>query len=104
MTNAAVGELVAALGQARVRTGPDIPVRNWADAAGMEPVQPLALVLPTSTEDVSAALAICHRHGQPVVTQGGLTGLAGGAHPGEDEVAISLEKMVGVEEVDLSSG
>ncbi|MDQ2634243.1 MAG: FAD-binding oxidoreductase [Pseudomonadota bacterium] len=104
MTNAAVDELVAALGPAKVRTGPDIPARNRADAAGMEPAQPLALVLPASTDDVSTALAICHRHGQPVVTQGGLTGLAGGAHPGKDEVAISLEKMVGVEEVDLSSG
>ena len=32
-----------------------------------------------------------------------MTGLAGGAHPGEGEVALSLERMVGVEEVDTAS-
>ena len=104
VVNAAVDELLAALGPDKVLTGDKIPVRNHADAAGLEPVAPIALVLPRTTEDVADALAICHRHGQPVVTQGGLTGLAGGAHPGKDEVAISLEKMVGIEEVDLSSG
>ncbi len=32
-----------------------------------------------------------------------MTGLAGGAHPGEGEVALSLERMVGIEEVDTAS-
>lgn len=102
--NAAVDELLEALGPDKVWTGNRIPARNQADAAGLEPVAPIALVLPRATEDVAAALAICHRHRQPVVTQGGLTGLAGGAHPGKGEVAISLERMTGVEEVDLNSG
>lgn len=101
--NAAVEELRAALGADLVKVGDDIPQRNWHDQVGMTPTRPLALVLPRSTEDVSKALAICHRHRQPVVTQGGLTGLAGGAHPGEGEVAVSLERMVGIEEVDAAS-
>lgn len=104
VVNAAVDELLSALGADKVLIAERIPVRNRADAAGLAPVTPIALVLPRTTKDVAAALVICHRHGQPVVTQGGLTGLAGGAHPGKDEVAISLEKMVGVEEVDISSG
>jgi len=103
MENSAVDDLLAALGPERVRSGSQIPLRNHADSSGLELAAPIALVLPRTTEDVSTALAICHRHRQPVVTQGGLTGLAGGAHPGEGEVAISLEKMVGVEEVDLNS-
>ncbi len=101
--NTAVDELLAALGPEKVRVGSQVPLRNHADSAGLETTAPIALVLPRTTEDVSTALAICHRHRQPVVTQGGLTGLAGGAHPCEGEIAISLEKMVGVEEVDLSS-
>src|SRR5690606_38679907 len=74
-------ELAAALGEAKVRLPGAIPPRNWADAAGLPPVEPLGLVLPETTEDVATVLSICHRHAQPVVTQGGLTGLAGGAHP-----------------------
>ncbi len=101
--NAAVEELRATLGPDLVKVGDDIPQRNWHDQVGLTPTRPLALVLPRSTDDVSKALAICHRYRQPVVTQGGLTGLAGGAHPGEGEVALSLERMVGVEEVDAAS-
>jgi FAD/FMN-containing dehydrogenase len=100
----AVPALLAALGPDRVKVGADIPVRNHADQGGRAPTPPLALVLPRSTEEVATALAICHAHGQPVVTQGGMTGLAGGAHPGESEVALSLERMSGVEEVDAASG
>ncbi|HYF56180.1 MAG TPA: FAD-binding oxidoreductase [Salinarimonas sp.] len=102
--NPCVSALLAALGPDRVRVGADIPVRNHADQGGRAPTPPLALVLPRSTEEVSSTLRICHEHGQPVVTQGGMTGLAGGAHPGEGEVALSLERLSGVEEVDAASG
>jgi len=37
------------------------------------------------------------------VTQGGLTGLAGGAHPQAGEIALSLERMSGIEEIDPAS-
>ena len=99
----AIDELLSVLGPDLVKVGDAIPVRNSMDAAGLEPQPPLALVLPRRTEDVASALRICSAHGQPVVTQGGLTGLAGGAHPSLGEVAISLERMVGVEEVDRDS-
>jgi FAD/FMN-containing dehydrogenase len=99
----AVEELLATLGPDLMRTGADIPERQSADAAGIAPQPPLALVLPRTTEDVATALRICHAHGQAVVTQGGLTGLAGGAHPGAGEVAISLQRMVGVEDLDAES-
>lgn len=96
--------LIAALGADRVRIGADIPERNRADHGGYPPCRPSALVLPRRTEEVATALRICHAAGVPVVTQGGLTGLAGGAHPAGDEVALSLERMTGVEEVDLAAG
>jgi FAD/FMN-containing dehydrogenase len=96
--------LLSALGPDIVRTGEGIPPRNANDSAGLAPQAPVAVLLPRSTEHVSQALAICHAHRQPVVTQGGLTGLAGGARPGETEIALSLERMSGIEELDRDSG
>ena len=87
-----------------IRVGADVPERARADASGLAPTAPLALrAAALGTEEVSTALRICHAHGQPVVTQGGMTGLAGGAHPFDAEVALSLERMSGVEEVDAGA-
>ena len=63
----------------------------------------MALLRPASVAEVSAALAICHRHGVAVVPQGGMTGLAGGANPQGGEVALSLVRFAGVEEIDTTS-
>jgi FAD/FMN-containing dehydrogenase len=93
-----------ALGVDGVRTGEDIPIRNRADFSGGTPTLPAALVLPRSIEEVSRALKLCNDHRRPVVPQGGMTGLAAGAHPAGDEIAISLERMAGVEEIDTASG
>src|SRR6056297_3066132 len=45
---------------------------------------PLAVVLPASTEEVSAVLKVCHQMGVPVVPRGSGTSLAGGALPTAD--------------------
>ena len=54
---------------------------------------PLAVVLPETTEQVSALLRFCAREGVPVVPRGAGTSLAGGAIPQEDAVVIGLSKM-----------
>jgi FAD/FMN-containing dehydrogenase len=95
--------LLLELGAECVRIGDDIPHRNIRDASRASSHAPLALLLPRSTEEVSQCLAICHAHGQKVVVQGGMTGLAGGANPRENEIALSLGRMVGVEEIDPDS-
>lgn len=104
MTDPLIKVLRAALGEDAIRTGAEIPERNRADMSGATPVLPLALVLPRTTEEVAAILKLCNEHRWPVVPQGGMTGLAQGAHPESDEIAISLERMTGVEEVDRASG
>lgn len=91
--------LKAALPQA-VFVGADIPARFRADWSGLAPVQPLALVRPRDTAEVSHALSLCNRYRVSVVPQGGLTGLAGGAHPIAGGVALSLDRMKGIEEID----
>ncbi len=52
---------------------------------------------------VSLAIATCHKARLPFVPQGGLTGLCGGAAPEPGWVAISLERMVGIEEIDRAA-
>ena len=105
--NAIIDDLTEALGSDCIRVGEAIPHRNRDNTSlgnPLPPAMPRALILPRTTEDVSKALGICHRHGQPIVTQGGMTGLAAGAHPDPAEIALSLERMSGIEEIDAASG
>ena len=64
---------------------------------------PLAVVLPETTDEVSAVLRFCHDHGVPVVPRGAGTSLAGGAIPQEDAVVIGLAKMRSLLKVDYAS-
>ena len=95
--------LQSTLGADVVLTAEAIEARYHTDWSGTPPVQPLALVRPRTTEDVSQTLRLCHAHRIPVVPQGGLTGLAGGAVPVEGCVAISLERMNAIEEINARS-
>ncbi len=65
---------------------------------------PLALIRPESTEQLSAALKLCHAAGQAVVPQGGRTGLVGGTTASSSEVIVSLERMSGVVETNTQTG
>jgi FAD/FMN-containing dehydrogenase len=95
--------LLEALGSRVVQLPTEFGGRHHADSSRMPCADPIALVRPATTDDVSTALRICHAHGQHVVTQGGLTGLAGGACMLGGEVALSLERMRGIEQVDAVS-
>lgn len=95
-----VAALEAALGPGAVLQGEAIPERNRSDWSGLGPVLPLALVRPRTTHEVATILRTCHELHVPVVPQGGLTGLCGGARPTPDAVVLSLERLVGVEEID----
>lgn len=99
-----VERLLAELGPDIVTAGDDIPDRNRKDWSGLPPVLPQALIRPRSTDQVAAALRICNALGTPVVTQGGLSGLCGGAHPLAGGVALSLERMNRVLSVDPVQG
>ena len=96
-------QLRNALGPAAVLFGADIPARNCNDWSTQAPNTPIAVVRPVDAAGVSAALRACREAGIPVVPQGGLTGLCGGARPEPGWVALSMERMVGVEEIDPDS-
>ncbi len=61
---------------------------------------PLAVVLPRTTEEVSAVMAFLHKSGVKVVARGAGTGLAGGAIPHEDAVVVGVGKMNKILSVD----
>lgn len=92
--------LAGLIDPASLRLGADVPPRHGQDALRLPFMLPDALLLPRDTQEVSDMLRLCRARGLRVVVQGGLTGLAGGAHPKAGEVALSLERMRGVEEVD----
>lgn len=64
---------------------------------------PLAVVLPASTEEVSAVLAACHDMGVPVVPRGSGTSLAGGALPTADCVILGVARMSAVLDTDYAN-
>ncbi len=64
---------------------------------------PLAVVLPRSTEEVSAVLAFLHAQGVKVVPRGAGTSLSGGAIPQEDAVVVGVSKLNQILEVDFAN-
>ena len=101
--DAVVHALREALGADVVALPAEFAGRKHADWSRTPSEDPIALVRPRTTEHVAIAMRICHEYGQPVVTQGGLTGLAGGACLLGGEIALSLERMTGIEEIDRVS-
>ncbi len=98
--SAVAERLREAFGSEGVRVGEEIGDGHGTDFSRYASNRPLALLLPRTTEEVSAMLALCSRLRQPVVPQGGLTGTNAGAQPEAGEVALSLQRMAGVEEID----
>lgn len=98
-----ISTLQHALEAPAVLLGEDIQEKNCVDWSGENALTPRAVLRPSSTEEISMILKFCNKAGQPVVVQGGMTGLSGGATPRAGEVALSLERMSGIEEIDSES-
>lgn len=64
---------------------------------------PAVVVLPRTTEEVAAAVKICHDHQIPWVARGAGTGLSGGALPVEDCVLIVTARMKQILDIDLEN-
>lgn len=96
-----VCELIAALGEKQVLLGDQVHGRS-AGIWRADTIQAKALLRPRSTEQVSAAMTICNRHGQSLIAHGGLTGLVESAITSEDDIALSLEGMDKIEEINTT--
>ena len=93
-------DLLALLGPNGLLIGDAISDHYATDRSLAGHIRPRLVMRPQSTEEVSACLKICHEAGQPIVPQGGLSGLAGGAILTGNEISLSLERLSGIEEVD----
>ena len=94
-------ELVADL---KARLGPDSVLEGEAAEAKAVAFwsrlgSPRAVLLPRTTEEVSLILKAANRAGVPVCAWGGKTGLVDGAQA-DGVLALSLERMNGIEQID----
>lgn len=94
-----VSALIQAIGKDAVLTHEEASTRSAGQWKNPGNLNCLAVVLPSSTEQVSQILQICSQYNQPVVPQGGLTSVTEAAHLQPNEIAISLERMNKIEEI-----
>ncbi len=73
------------------------------DGLTMHRRQPPLVVLPESTEQVAAAVRLCHQRGVPFIARGSGTGLSGGALAERDALVIATSRMRRVLAIDLEN-
>jgi FAD/FMN-containing dehydrogenase len=94
-------QLAQEIGADHVLTGE--ATRKWqGDWTHSMSWQPLAVLRPKSTEEVSAIMRIASRHHMPVVPVSGNTGLSGGTQA-EGVLMLSLDRLNKVEEIRTDS-
>ncbi len=98
-----VAALRAALGDENVIADPKAMRPYETDGLTAYRQLPLAVALPRSTAEVSAALKIAHRFGIKVVPRGSGTSLSGGALPLADGLLLGLAKLNRILEIDLGN-
>jgi len=96
--------LRAAVGAAQVLTGADAQAfeTDWRERYRG---RALAVVRPSSTEEVAAVVRVCAGASIPIVPQGGNTGLCGGATPDDSgrAVILSLQRMNRIRGIDTDN-
>src|SRR3954451_19890928 len=70
------------------------------ETAYLETGLPLAVALPTTTDEVATLVRVCAAHGIPIVPRGAGTGLSGGASGIEGALTIALTRMNRILEID----
>ncbi len=84
--------LIDALGADAVKTAPE-DLRAYAFDAYTEGRLPSAVVLPSTTREVSAIVKIARDCGEPIVPRGAGTGLCGGAVPVAGGIVVAFTRM-----------
>ncbi|WP_240646155.1 FAD-binding oxidoreductase [Georgenia sp. SYP-B2076] len=101
-TTALLDALAEIVGPGELLTGPDTEPFRRDRSDGTPSGSPAAVVLPTSTEQVAAVVAVAAAHGIAIVPQGARTGLAGGANPGDGDLVVSTSRMTRILAVDAA--
>jgi len=98
-----VESLIKTFGKDSVLTHEEASLRvasNWRHKGNLDC---LALLRPKNTNEVSGMLRMCNDVGQPLVPHGGLTNVVGGVITKPNEIALSLERMNVIEEINIQN-
>ena len=100
-----INALHAIVGDAGLKTGDGDTASFLTDWHGQYQGQAVAVVMPDSTEQVSAVMALADAHDVVVVPQGGNTGFMGGATPDSrgHTILLSLRRMNRIREIDATN-
>jgi glycolate oxidase len=88
------------VGPENVSSSPEDLEKHAVDESPLEPHPPQLVVRPASTEEVSRVMRLANMNLIPVTPQGSRTGLSGAAHPIHGGIALSLERMNRILEID----
>ncbi|WP_256582324.1 FAD-binding oxidoreductase [Pseudomonas sp. MYb185] len=87
--------------EAGLLLGEDVSSRH--PGVFMSRIEADVIVRPTTVEQVSQILALCHEFAQPVVVHGGMSGWVRATQTRRGDLALSLERMNRIESVDLAN-
>jgi glycolate oxidase len=97
-------QLGKAVGDTHVLTGDAVHADFTHDETlGLEPIVPLTVVLPGTTDEVAEVLRVATEHGVPVVVRGSGTGLSGAARPVADGILLTFDRMNRIREIDADN-
>lgn len=99
-----IEELRRIVGSDGVLYRPEDLVTYDSDGCVMETHAPQVVVLPTSTEQVSAVVKLAAQAGMPIVPRGAGTGLSGGATPRHGGIVVTTSRMSRILEFDARNG
>jgi glycolate oxidase len=88
-----IAQLQSAIGSDNIITDAELRKNYAHDETEDLHFMPAVVVKPENTEGVSKVMALCYANNIPVTVQGGRSGLSGGALPTHGGVAMSMEKM-----------
>ena len=103
MSDDFVSRLAAIVGERHVQTGEAIGERYRIDVTRKYQSSPVALVKPCTTDEVSAVVKLAAGEGISVTVVGGQSGTVGSGVPADGGIALSLERMNAVTEIDTLS-
>ncbi|RMH61953.1 MAG: FAD-binding protein [Calditrichaeota bacterium] len=100
ISNTLLSQLQAIVGAKQVLSEKEDRVAYAYDGTPLLSALPGAVVIPETTEQISALLKLANREGFPVVPRGSGTGLSGGSIPTNDAVVILMNRWNKILEID----
>ena len=97
--NTILRDLSSIVGERHIRTDDDSLAHYGTDWTRFIEPAPLAIILPSSVEEVVKIVEVARSHGVSIVPSGGRTGLSAGAVASNGELVVSMDRLNQVGEV-----